>query len=214
MCVCVPFRVFWKERKRGAARVKKGSEKEKRGERERERERRVEVMLRRGAVLFHYIGLDQVTALVQAKLAHHPSVAHTILVDVRSTAEVAKTGVIPTAVNIPLGILSTVLDSCAQMDPAEVSANSASLPLSAETFAATFGVPPPVKGVTQLVFYCAHGVRSATAVELADQFGFTGARNFSGSWAQWEHMHGGSRTSPCGLVERKRITRHDTSNGA
>lgn len=119
------------------------------------------------------ISHEQVVNLVKAKQACNPTVRYTQLVDVRSTAETARTGIIPTAVNIPLSILTDVLDEGT---------------VSGKTFEHTFGITRPEKGVTRLVFYCAHGIRSAAAVEIATQLGYPGSLNYAGSWAQWEAM--------------------------
>lgn len=132
-------------------------------------------MLRKCSSLFNYISLEQVVNIVKAKQAGHPSASNILLVDVRSTGEVAKTGVIPTAVNIPLPILADILDEDAPDS------------IDDEEFAETFGVGRPERGETQLVFYCAHGIRSAMAVEMSEQLGYSGAFNFSGSWAQWAY---------------------------
>jgi thiosulfate:glutathione sulfurtransferase len=123
-----------------------------------------------------YISLEQVEKIVKAKLKHSEAARNIVLIDVRSTSEVAKTGVIPSAVNIPLPILRDVLAPDSVIDDDE--------------FVSFFGAPRPLKGTTQMVFYCAHGVRSAIACEVADELGFDNAGNFSGSWAQWYNAHG------------------------
>ncbi|KPA77726.1 putative mitochondrial hypothetical protein [Leptomonas pyrrhocoris] len=135
-------------------------------------------MLKRCFRLHFYISLEQVANIVKAKLNHSEAARNVMLIDVRSTAEVAKTGLIPSAVNIPLPILRDVLAPDSVVDDAE--------------FAFFFGSPRPVKGTTQMVFYCAHGVRSAVACEVVDELGFDNARNFSGSWAQWHNAFSSS----------------------
>lgn len=136
-------------------------------------------MLRRYAALLRYLSLEQVAGLVKAKQVDRSAATNVQLVDVRSTAEVAKTGMIPTAVNIPLSILGDVLD---EEGPDAI---------EKEEFYETFGVARPQVGSTQLVFYCLHGVRSAVAVEVAEQVGYTNAYHFSGGWAQWAYTFGG-----------------------
>lgn len=132
-------------------------------------------MLKRCVRLRLYISLKQVENVVNAKQNHNVAARDIMLIDVRSTAEVAKTGLIPSAVNIPLPILRDVLAPDSVIDDAE--------------FASFFGSPRPVKGTTQIIFYCAHGVRSAIACEVAEELGFDNAQNFSGSWAQWYNVH-------------------------
>lgn len=132
-------------------------------------------MLRRCCRQLVYISIEQVENVVKAKQKYSEAVKDVMLIDVRSTAEVAKTGLIPTAVNIPLPILRDVLAPDSVLDDAE--------------FASFFGAARPVKGTTQMIFYCAHGVRSAVACEVAEELGFDNARNFSGSWAQWYNVH-------------------------
>ncbi|KPI89708.1 hypothetical protein ABL78_1201 [Leptomonas seymouri] len=132
-------------------------------------------MLKRCLHLCLYVSLEQVENIVRAKQNHCEAARNVMIVDVRSTAEVAKTGLIPFAVNIPLPILRDVLAPDSVIDDAE--------------FASFWGSPRPVSGTTQIVFYCAHGVRSAVACEVAEELGFSNALNFSGSWAQWYDAH-------------------------
>ncbi|CCW64617.1 unnamed protein product [Phytomonas sp. EM1] len=135
-------------------------------------------MFRRSLFYFNHISLNQVMGIVRAKQVNDPLAATKMLIDVRSTAEVAQTGMIPTAINIPLSILPDVL-------------NYDNNDLTENDFEETFKIKCPVKGDTILIFYCAHGVRSAKAAEIAEQLGFTGALNFSGSWAEWSSAFGG-----------------------
>ncbi|PWV04107.1 hypothetical protein C3747_161g24 [Trypanosoma cruzi] len=123
------------------------------------------------------ITVEQVAAVVQAKLSGAQSVQNTLLIDVRSTGEVAATGVIPTAVNVPLKLLEFALGE----------------EVEAEEFEKTFGVQKPQPGMTQVIFYCTHGVRSAIATEIAGNLGFTDAKNFAGSFTEWQRHHG----EPC-----------------
>ncbi|KEG12002.1 endoplasmic reticulum protein [Trypanosoma grayi] len=133
-----------------------------------------------------HITAEQVAAVVRAKLDRAPVVENTLLVDVRSTGEVAATGVIPTAVNIPLKMLEAALDDTVETDE----------------FTEIFGVAKPKKEVTQIIFYCAHGVRSAVAVEIAEGLGFSGARNFSGSFAEWHYRYGGPSSAGDGTASK------------
>ncbi|EPY15143.1 endoplasmic reticulum protein [Strigomonas culicis] len=134
-------------------------------------------MYRAGRWLRHYVSIEQVTNLVRAKAAASPAVARTLLIDVRSTAEVARTGLIPTAVNIPLPILQDALDPDGAIDD--------------DAFEAAFGVARPEPARSDLIFYCAHGIRSATAADVAERLGYARTYNFAGSWAQWYHTYGG-----------------------
>ncbi|RNE94812.1 endoplasmic reticulum protein [Trypanosoma conorhini] len=120
------------------------------------------------------VTVEQVAAVVRAKLSGALSVQDTLLIDVRSTGEVAATGVIPTAVNIPLKLLEAALSD----------------EVEEEEFAETFGAPKPQPGKTQVIFYCAQGLRSAVAAEVAEDLGFSGAKNFTGSFAAWQRYHG------------------------
>ncbi|KAG5510603.1 hypothetical protein JKF63_06901 [Porcisia hertigi] len=138
-------------------------------------------MLRRTWGLSQYFTVDQVAKLVKGKQSGSDAVRNFQLIDVRSTAEVAATGLIPTAINIPLPVLRDVLCPESILDD--------------EEFAFFFGGARPVRGVTQIVFYCAHGIRSAIACELSEELGFENAYNFAGSWAQWFHTYGTANTS-------------------
>lgn len=135
-------------------------------------------------VRLNYASLEQVANVVKLKLASSPAVRDVQLIDVRSTAEVATTGMIPSAINIPLSILTDVLDDAETV--------------SEEDFMETFMHTPMEKERTQLIFYCAHGVRSAVAADIAEGMGYRNPLNFSGSWAQWFHAFGDASESPRG----------------
>lgn len=138
-------------------------------------------MLRRTWCLFWCLSIDQVAKIVKAKQSCSDAVRNIQLIDVRSTAEVAATGMIPSAINIPLPVLRDVLSQDSILEDDE--------------FDFFFGGARPVQGVTQIVLYCAHGVRSAIACEIAEELGFENVSNFSGSWAQWYHAYGTPSTS-------------------
>lgn len=100
-----------------------------------------------------------------------------ILVDVREPAELASTGIIPSAVAVPLG---------SQPD---------ALFLSPDEFETRFGYPKPgvgEQGETDMVFYCKAGVRAKTAAQLAVQAGYDPARVgvYEGSWLDWSGKGG------------------------
>jgi rhodanese-related sulfurtransferase len=94
-----------------------------------------------------------------------------ILVDVREPAELVSTGIIPSAVSVPL------------------SSQPDALFLSPDEFETRFGYPKPgmddAKG--DMVFYCRAGVRAKTAAALAVQAGYDPDRIgvYEGSWLDW-----------------------------
>ncbi|XP_051870259.1 thiosulfate:glutathione sulfurtransferase [Pristis pectinata] len=92
------------------------------------------------------------------------------LYDVRQPEEMAK-GKIPTSINIPLGQLETAL----KMDVA--------------TFLEIYKVQKPKKE-TIIVFQCQTGVRSASAVEIAQNLGFSKACHYKGGYTEWAKREG------------------------
>jgi len=116
---------------------------------------------------------SQVEELVKKKLANDNSVKYTMLVDVRSYDEVRSSGKIATAINIPLNSLSFVLSR--ECSPAD--------------FYEAYSVEKPKPASHHLIFYCEHGVRSATAANVAEDFGFTSVSNYPGSWSEWSRVH-------------------------
>ncbi|KAL2001953.1 hypothetical protein VTN02DRAFT_931 [Thermoascus thermophilus] len=140
-------------------------------------------------------GFEDVNAAIPAD-----SQPRAILIDVREPAELSATGIIPTALSIPLA---------SQPD---------ALFLSPEEFETRFGFPKPgiavpsspsraagaegpeaenfeidetgeTKGVSDrpVVFYCKAGVRARAAAQLALQAGYDPARVavYEGSWLDW-----------------------------
>jgi rhodanese-related sulfurtransferase len=104
-------------------------------------------------------------------LSQSPS-PHRIIIDVREPAELASTGKIPTAQNLPI---STSADGFF---------------LGAEEFEERFGFPKP-GGEDEVVFYCKAGVRSRAAAQIAIQAGFGGrVGEFPGSWIEWKERGG------------------------
>ncbi|KAL4929475.1 rhodanese-like domain-containing protein [Aspergillus undulatus] len=105
-----------------------------------------------------------------------------ILVDVREPAEMKGTGVIPSAVAVPLA---------SQPD---------ALFLTPEEFETRFGYPKPGaekdkskgKGKGDIVFYCKAGVRARAAAQLAVQAGYDVERIgvYEGSWLDWAQNGG------------------------
>ncbi|KAJ5746527.1 Thiosulfate sulfurtransferase rdl2 mitochondrial [Penicillium odoratum] len=104
------------------------------------------------------------------------SPTHTpILIDVREPAELTATGIIPTAICIPLA---------SQPD---------ALYLTADEFETRFGFPKPSVGKNQkIVFYCKAGVRARAAAQLAVQAGYDpeSLGVYDGSWLDWKDKGG------------------------
>jgi len=99
-----------------------------------------------------------------------------IIVDVREPAELAETGRIPGAVNIPI---KTAPDS---------------FHIAADEFEDRFGYPRPPKDA-DVIFYCRSGVRSRAAAGLAKEAGWSRVAEYPGSWLDW--------SAKGGKVERK-----------
>lgn len=98
-----------------------------------------------------------------------------ILIDVREPVELASTGIIPSAVSVPL------------------SSQPDALFLSPDEFETRFGYPKPgVDAEGDVVFYCRAGVRAKTAANLAVQAGYDAGRIgvYEGSWLDWEGRGG------------------------
>jgi rhodanese-related sulfurtransferase len=109
----------------------------------------------------------QLSTLLQSPPSSTP-----ILIDVREPSELATTGRIPSALNLPL----------------KSSPDFAFL--SPEEFEDRFGRPRPTEK-DEVIFYCRSGVRSKAAAELAKRAGFGGrVAEFPGSWLEWEKMGG------------------------
>ncbi|GAA5957233.1 hypothetical protein JCM21900_001200 [Sporobolomyces salmonicolor] len=97
-----------------------------------------------------------------------------LLIDVREPSEVAL-GSIPSSVNLPLSTFEK------------------SLAMDEGDFTRTHGFHKPEKGQA-MIFYCRAGVRAGTAADLAKRAGYKYARNYEGSWLDWE-KHEGSQQS-------------------
>lgn len=98
-----------------------------------------------------------------------------ILIDVREPAELSSTGIIPSALSIPLA---------SQPD---------ALYLTPDEFETRFGFPKPaVDAESNLVFYCKAGVRARAAAQLAVQAGYDPEKVgvYEGSWLDWEKRGG------------------------
>ncbi|KAL7285685.1 hypothetical protein ACG7TL_000790 [Trametes sanguinea] len=92
------------------------------------------------------------------------------LIDVREPDEVVQ-GSIPSAVNLPLSVLSSAL----QLPPAE--------------FKEKFGFEKP-RPTQEVTFYCRSGKRSTTAADVAKRNGYTNVLNYKGSWLEWVEREG------------------------
>ncbi|EAL88108.1 hypothetical protein KXW98_007586 [Aspergillus fumigatus] len=98
-----------------------------------------------------------------------------ILIDVREPAELTSTGIIPTAVAVPLA---------SQPD---------ALFLTPDEFETRFGFPKPgIEEEGDIIFYCKAGVRAKTAAQLAVQAGYNPDRIgvYEGSWLDWADKGG------------------------
>lgn len=97
--------------------------------------------------------------------------------DVREPAELVSTGIIPTAVAVPLA---------SQPD---------ALFLEPDEFETRFDYAKPGAGeddIRDMVFYCKAGVRARAAADLAIQAGYDPKRIgvYDGSWLDWEKNGG------------------------
>ncbi|CEJ54202.1 hypothetical protein PMG11_00523 [Penicillium brasilianum] len=124
--------------------------------------------------VFREWGFEDINASLPAST---PSPSHTpvILIDVREPAELTGTGIIPSAINIPLA---------SQPD---------ALFLTADEFETRFGFPKPsADAEQQIVFYCKAGVRAKAAAQLAVQAGYDAEKLgvYHGSWLDWERQGG------------------------
>ncbi|KAJ0422452.1 Rhodanese-like domain-containing protein [Aspergillus carlsbadensis] len=123
---------------------------------------------------FRQWGFEDINALLPstAPQSSPPSTPQKslILVDVREPAELSSTGIIPSAVAVPLA---------SQPD---------ALFLTPDEFDTRFGYPKP--GAAEggdIVFYCKAGVRARAAAQLAVQAGYDAERVgvYEGSWLDW-----------------------------
>ncbi|KAK6828496.1 Rhodanese-like domain-containing protein [Apiospora arundinis] len=97
------------------------------------------------------------------------------LIDVREPGEIASTGKIPGAVNIPI---TTSPDS---------------FHISEEEFEDRFGFARPdpnAEDGNEVVFYCKAGVRSRAAAGIAREAGWKKVGEYPGSWVEWSGKGG------------------------
>ncbi|KAI2625188.1 Rhodanese-like domain-containing protein [Xylaria nigripes] len=102
---------------------------------------------------------------------HHRVDKRTYIVDVREPAELASTGKIPGALNIPL------------------KSRPDSFHISQSEFEERYGFQRP-KINHPVVFYCLAGVRAKAAARLAQRIGWQYVGEFPGSWREWEEKGG------------------------
>ncbi|KAJ5142772.1 uncharacterized protein N7515_001559 [Penicillium bovifimosum] len=126
-------------------------------------------------------GFEEITAALPTTSPNSPTHAPLILIDVREPAELTGTGIIPSAVCIPLA---------SQPD---------AMYLTPDEFETRFGFPKPDPGPSaeggepaQMVFYCKAGVRAKAAAQMAVQAGYDPATIgvYMGSWLDWERNGG------------------------
>lgn len=91
--------------------------------------------------------------------------------DVREPHELAYTGRIPTAHNLP------------------IASSPDALFLPADAFEGKFDFPKPSHD-TEVVFYCKAGVRSRAAAGMARMAGWEKVGEYEGSWVDWEGRGG------------------------
>ncbi|EEH16356.2 hypothetical protein PABG_06443 [Paracoccidioides brasiliensis Pb03] len=149
---------------------------------------------------FKKYGFEEITASFPSSSSNpssppssHPS---PILIDVREPAELLETGIIPTALNIPIGthpdalflspdeFLTRMGFEKPEADTSPQSATS-SLTSSASSGSSTAEKP-------DIVFYCKAGVRARAMAELAVKAGYDRGRLgvYDGSWLDWENRGG------------------------
>ncbi|KAJ5278901.1 hypothetical protein N7478_004273 [Penicillium angulare] len=115
-------------------------------------------------------GFEEINTVLPSSSSSDPSHNPVILIDVREPAELNGTGIIPSAINIPLA---------SQPD---------ALYLEADEFETRFGFPKPViEKDQQIVFYCKAGVRAEAAAQLAVAAGYDADAIgiYYGSWLDW-----------------------------
>ncbi|KAJ5206834.1 hypothetical protein N7472_003282 [Penicillium cf. griseofulvum] len=124
-------------------------------------------------------GFEDINAALPSSTPNSPTHKPIILIDVREPAELQGTGIIPSAVSIPLA---------SQPD---------ALYLTPDEFETRFGFakPDPAEREgepAQMVFYCKAGVRAKTAAQMAVQAGYDPSNIgvYSGSWLDWERKGG------------------------
>ncbi|XP_044722000.1 rhodanese-like domain-containing protein [Hirsutella rhossiliensis] len=119
---------------------------------------------------------DEVKRQVEVNSRGPPSKGQqkVVFIDVREYNELAATGKIPGAVNMPLMTAAQVVEQPGN----EELARQHSLQ------------PRPQPRDAHLVFYCRAGVRARTAAQLAGRAGWPSVGEYPGSWLEWEERAG------------------------
>ena len=89
-----------------------------------------------------------------------------LIVDVREPGEIEKSGAVPGAVNVPLGDITDAFDK------------------SAEDFQRSYSSEKP-DCEDQIVTLCAVGIRSAKALNILAEKGYSNLSNYRGSFNDW-----------------------------
>jgi len=110
-------------------------------------------------------GLDIPEGVTSEEVARGVAATALVVVDVREPEELVETGIIPSAVNVPLSEVNRAFA------------------LSPEAFLTSYGVPKPAPEET--AFSCKTGVRATEAWELTRKFGYCDARVYFGSMTEW-----------------------------
>ncbi|XP_045535005.1 rhodanese domain-containing protein CG4456, partial [Papilio machaon] len=90
-----------------------------------------------------------------------------LIVDVREPDEIKEHGKIPNSINIPLGNVTTALNS-----------------LSEKEFEQMYGQKKPSED-KEIIFYCMIGKRSGMTQQNAISIGYKNTKNYLGSWTDW-----------------------------
>lgn len=95
--------------------------------------------------------------------------SHEYLIDVRESSEIASSGSIPNALNIPLGSLEGALK----------------FPKTFESFSGSLPRSFPDAEEDQLIFTCQSGMRAGRAAIAAQALGYERVALYSGSFSDW-----------------------------
>ncbi|CAE6422036.1 unnamed protein product [Rhizoctonia solani] len=95
------------------------------------------------------------------------------LIDVRELDEIAQ-GSIPSSVPLPLSVFAEALRA------------------PEDEFRNKHGFKKPTQN-QEIIVYCRSGKRSATAADIANKYGYTNVKNYSGSWLDWSKKEGENR---------------------
>ena len=116
--------------------------------------------------------MAEVTTLsVQQALALHGQ-ADVLFIDIRESAEWAREGLVPGAVQAPRGVLEFWVDATSPWHRAE------------------FALPPPGQPQPQWLLYCAIGWRSALAAQMLQNMGYTNVCHLGGGFKAWQAAGG------------------------